>query len=102
MFVHSTPKSPNEAAEVLGDAEILPGVVVSDCIFLEPEAFSFFEQEGITCELTRHRVRLRAQVKLRDGATLHLELQPVEVFGLRWTYHCDTPARAAEYCADWP
>lgn|SRR5574341_353809 len=78
-------------ASVEGD--ISPGVVTGACRFLEPEAERVLREEhGITCELTRHRVRLDA--RLRGDAmggldSLRLDLDPTEIIGVRYTINCD-------------
>lgn len=93
-----------------GDGDISPGVVIGECAFLEPEAAGFLREErGITCALTRHRVRFRAQIQRDaspsppsfafDPAISRVELGPTEVIGVRITVDCDAAERRLFFCA---
>lgn len=81
-----------------GDADISPGTVIGECAFLSPDDFRVLrEQYSITsCEITRHRVRFRAQLSRpeREGSALEwggseVELRPTDVLGIRYTIRFD-------------
>ncbi len=91
------PRMNNPFAED-GDADISPGNVKGECAFLSPEDFRVLrEQWGIaSCEITRHRVRFRAQLSRPEhlGAAVEwggsqIELRPTDVMGIRYTIRCD-------------
>lgn len=87
-----------------GDGDISPGEVTGECAFLASEdARLLQERYGITCAMTRHRVRFRVRLT-RPGSSESsvLDLQPAAIVGFRYTIHCDSiahPEANEPYCA---
>lgn len=80
-----------------GEGDVSPGVVIGDCLFLSSEGKeSLLNLRGVTCEITRHRVRFRAKLGRSSPArappdTFRVELAPTDIIGIRYTFHCDQP-----------
>ncbi len=98
----------NNWAGTDGRGDITAGVITSSCMFLTPEAERrLLEERGMSCSLTRHRVWFRGELRRevatpRGGAPMvsdtsalvHMELEPTDVLGVRYTVHCDKLAGA--------
>lgn len=91
-----------------GEGDISQGEVIGECPFLTPEAPTWLREErGMTCELTRHKVRFRAHLR-RAGQSLkvvpdssaptEIELRSSEVIGIRITIECDGTERTKVSC----
>lgn len=97
--------TPNQDMWLPADAEgdISPGVVTGGCGFLPPERARFLRQEhGITCELTRHRVRFSAHVRnfssLRGPDSSRVDLPSTEIVGVRYTINCEGSEKPFRLC----
>ena len=87
-----------------GEGDISPGEVTGECAFLESEDRRLLQERyGITCAMTRHRVRFRVRLTSAGSSeTSILDLQPAEIIGFRYTIQCDSIARPEAnepYCA---
>jgi hypothetical protein len=87
-----------------GEGDISPGEVTGECGFLASEDTRLLQERyGITCAMTRHRVRFRVRlVGAGSSETSVLDLEPTEVVGFRYTIQCDSiahPEANEPYCA---
>ena len=86
-----------------GEGDIKPGVVTGECVFLTPAAERVLRhQRGMSCEVTRHQVWFRGELRrwapaprgkplttFEPGPPLRVELPPTEIIGVRYTVHCE-------------
>ncbi|HZE93340.1 MAG TPA: hypothetical protein VEZ49_01440 [Gemmatimonadales bacterium] len=93
-----------------GEGDISPGIVIGECPFLAMESARWLrDMRGMSCDLTRHRVRFRAQLQrtnlssrplVFEGAngSSEIELPSTEIIGIRITFHCDGTERTKDAC----
>ena len=87
-----------------GSGEIGPGAERGACAFLpEDAAAMLYGSLGVTCRLTRHRVRFDGELQPWTAAgtlgsqKMRVVLRPTEVIGVRYEVDCALP-QAAEMC----
>lgn len=93
-----------------GEGDISPGIVIGECPFLAPESARWLrDMRGMSCDLTRHKVRFRAQLQrtklsstplVFEGAngSSEIVLPSAEIIGIRITFHCDGTERTNQVC----
>ena len=95
-----------------GEGEIKPGVVAGGCVFLTPEAERVLrDQRRMSCEVTRHQVWFRGELRRWAPAPpgkplttsepdplLRVELSSTEIMGVRYTVHCDVDSMFPPRC----
>jgi len=100
-FVSDSDRTLNDPIAKDGEADISRGAVIGECAFLAADdARHLREAWGISkCELTRHRVRFKAEFGRPSGKVSsewvesRAELPPADVIGIRYTIECDGTGR---------